>query len=95
MVGSIIATFTSWRVIFGVQGGMACLGMALAFFFVPRTSELSNIQEQEKPKKLTRQEIIQTFNPIHVFRLWKYPSILLTVSFLLRAPPSLFSSFLF
>ena len=82
MVGSIIATFTSWRVIFGVQGGMTFIGMALAFFFVPRTSELSGVQAQEKkkPPKLTREEMIRAFNPINVFRLWKYPSILLTVS---------------
>lgn len=81
MVGSIIATYTSWRAIFGVQGGMAFIGMALAFFFVPRASQLSNLQAQEKPTKPTKQDIIYAFNPINVFRLWKYPGILLAVGF--------------
>jgi predicted MFS family arabinose efflux permease len=79
MVGSIIATFTSWRAIFGVQGGMTFLGMALAFLFVPRNSELSHLREQEKSKTLTREDILHAFNPVNVFRLWKFPSILLAV----------------
>lgn len=79
MVGSIIATFTSWRAIFGVQGGMTFLGMALAFLFVPRNSDLSHLREQEKSRKTTRGDVLHAFNPTNVFRLWKFPGILLAV----------------
>ena len=79
MIGSIIATFSSWRVIFGVQGGMAFIGMALAFFFVPTSAQLSNITTPETLEKMSPKEILRAFNPIHVFQLWKYPSILLSV----------------
>lgn len=80
MIASIIATFTTWRVIFGVQGGMALIGLVLAFFLVPKKSELSNLQYDEKPKHRSKEAILAAFNPIHVFRLFKFPSILLAVS---------------
>lgn len=80
MIASIIATYTTWRVIFGVQGGMALIGLIMAFFFVPKKSELSNLQYQEKPRSHSKEDILAAFNPSHVFRLFKFPSILLAVS---------------
>lgn len=52
----------------------------MAFFFVPKRSELSNMQHQEKKTSWSLQEILATFNPSHVFRLFKFPGILLAVS---------------
>lgn len=82
MCGGVISTYTSWRAIFGVQGGMTFIGMVLAFFFVPRSSQLSNLREQEKPKRPTGMDLVRVFNPSHVFRQYKYPAILLSVGVL-------------
>lgn len=77
MLGSIIATYTSWRVIFGVQGAISLYGLILAFFFLPKASQLSNLSAHKQSKIRTKEEILQAFNPMAVFRQYKYPSIAL------------------
>ncbi|KAJ4328592.1 hypothetical protein N0V84_000951 [Fusarium piperis] len=77
LIGSIIATFTSWRVIYGVEAGMSCLGLVLTFFFIPRASEVGNPKTAEAIRPKTRVDMIRTFNPMHVFRQFKYPKVLL------------------
>jgi predicted MFS family arabinose efflux permease len=77
MFSGIIVTFTSWRVILGVQGGMTLIGLVLAFFFVPRVSQLATAKPKPKPR--TKKEMLEAFNPMAVIRQWRYPSILLAV----------------
>jgi predicted MFS family arabinose efflux permease len=77
MFSGIIVTFTSWRVILGVQGGMTLIGLVLAFFFVPRVSQLATAKP--KPKPQTKKEMLEAFNPMAVIRQWRYPSIILAV----------------
>lgn len=76
LVGSIIATFTSWRVIYAVEAGMSMVGLILAYFFVPRASEIGNPKTIETPPQ-TKKEIIGAFNPMVVFCQFTYPRILL------------------
>lgn len=78
MISSVIGTFTSWRVIFGVQGGMALIGAVMAFFFVPKRSQLSNVIVEKRKEKNAR-NILRAFNPSNILRLYKFPSILLAV----------------
>ncbi|KAI8682071.1 hypothetical protein NCS55_00461400 [Fusarium keratoplasticum] len=77
LIGSIIATFTSWRVIYGVEAGMSCFGLILTFFFIPRASEVGNPKTAEAIRPKTREDMIRTFNPMIVFRQFKYPKVLL------------------
>ncbi|KAF4991460.1 hypothetical protein FDECE_14030 [Fusarium decemcellulare] len=77
LIGSIIATFTSWRVIYGVEAGMSVFGLVLAFFFIPSSSEVGNPKTAEATVPKTRRAIIQAFNPMHVFRQFAYPRVLL------------------
>ncbi|KAL2689131.1 hypothetical protein Neosp_003183 [[Neocosmospora] mangrovei] len=77
LIGSIIATFTSWRVIYGVEAGMSCFGLVLTFFFIPRASEVGNPKTAEAIRPKTRGDMIRTFNPMIVFRQFKYPKVLL------------------
>lgn len=79
MIGSIIATYTSWRVIFAVQGAMTFLGLVLSFIFVPRRSQLALPEKQSAPhrEKITLRVVARAFNPMAVFRQWRYPSIIL------------------
>ncbi|KAH6973124.1 major facilitator superfamily domain-containing protein [Ilyonectria sp. MPI-CAGE-AT-0026] len=76
LVGSVIATFTSWRVIYAVEAGMSMVGLILAYFFVPRASEIGNPKTIETPPQ-TKKEIIGVFNPMVVFCQFTYPRILL------------------
>lgn len=91
MIGSIIATYTSWRVIFAVQGAMTFLGLVMSFFFVPTRSQLSlpaqdlsssSSSSSSPPPSSPRQKpslsvVVEAFNPMAVFRQWRYPSIIL------------------
>ncbi|KAF4472185.1 MFS transporter [Fusarium albosuccineum] len=77
LIGSIIATFTSWRVIYGVEAGMSVFGLVLAFFFIPSSREVGNPKTAEATVPKTRRAIIQAFNPMHVFRQFAYPRVLL------------------
>lgn len=79
LIGSIIATFTSWRVIYGVEAGMCCFGSVLTFFFIPRASEVGNHKTAEAIRPKTQAEMIRAFNPMHVFRQFKHPKVLLAV----------------
>ncbi|KAF7561860.1 hypothetical protein G7046_g2288 [Stylonectria norvegica] len=77
LVGSIIATYTSWRVIYGVEAGMALFGLILAFFFIPKASEVENPKAVDAVHPRTSKDVIDAFNPIHVLRQFKYPRVLL------------------
>ncbi|KAF4970565.1 hypothetical protein FSARC_2430 [Fusarium sarcochroum] len=77
LLGSIIATFTSWRVIYGVEAGMSLFGLVLSFLFIPRASEVGNPKLAEATRPRTSKEIVQTFNPMHVFCQFVYPKVML------------------
>ncbi|KAH7126140.1 major facilitator superfamily domain-containing protein [Dactylonectria macrodidyma] len=77
LVGSIIATFTSWRVIYGVEAGMSLVGLILAFFFVPRAREIENPKAIEATPPKSKKEMLEAFNPMNVFCQFTYPRILL------------------
>ncbi|KAF4980539.1 hypothetical protein FZEAL_3474 [Fusarium zealandicum] len=78
LIGSIIATFASWRVIYGVEAGMCLFGLILAFFFIPRASEVEDPKVAEAIRPRTREEILQALNPMNVFCQFRYPRVLLT-----------------
>ncbi|KAF5231184.1 hypothetical protein FANTH_13504 [Fusarium anthophilum] len=77
LLGSIIATFTSWRVIYGVEAGMCLFGLILSLLFIPKASEVENPKLAETIRPRTAQEILRTFNPMHVFCQFKYPKVIL------------------
>ncbi|KAH7185207.1 acyl transferase/acyl hydrolase/lysophospholipase [Fusarium flagelliforme] len=76
LLGSVIATFTSWRVIYGVEAGMCLFGFILSFLFIPRASEVEN-PKLIQPRPRTKDEVLQTFNPMHVFCQFAYPKVIL------------------
>ncbi|KAI5455982.1 major facilitator superfamily domain-containing protein [Mariannaea sp. PMI_226] len=77
LIGSIIAAFTSWRVIFGVEAGMSMLGLILAFLFIPRSSEVENPKTAEATQPKGLRDIFEAFNPMNVFIQFSYLRILL------------------
>ncbi|KAF5986061.1 major facilitator superfamily transporter [Fusarium bulbicola] len=77
LLGSIIATFTSWRVIYGAEAGMCLFGLILSLLFIPKASEVENPKLAETIRPRTAKEILRTFNPMHVFCQFKYPKVIL------------------
>ncbi|KAM0276640.1 hypothetical protein ACHAQH_006549 [Verticillium albo-atrum] len=69
LTGGIIATYTSWRVIYGVQAGMTLIGLILAWFYVP-------LDPPREPQPKTTRHIISQFSPMPVFRVFEYINIL-------------------
>ncbi|KAI8246296.1 Efflux pump FUB11 [Colletotrichum sp. SAR 10_96] len=76
LTGGVIVAFASWRIIYGVQAGMTFIGLILAYFFVPRASELTHLKVPEKAPVHSVREVMHAFNPMSVLRAFKYPNIL-------------------
>ncbi|KAJ0337641.1 hypothetical protein COL922a_006534 [Colletotrichum nupharicola] len=76
LTGGVIVAFASWRIIYGVQAGMTFVGLILAYFFVPRASELTHLKVPEKAPVHSVREVMHAFNPMGVLRAFKYPNIL-------------------
>ncbi|KAM6525865.1 hypothetical protein FALCPG4_011398 [Fusarium falciforme] len=78
MVGGVIVSYTSWRTIYWLQFGMACLALILAVCFIPsklRVDENGNKMEEEQGWS-ERPNLTEAFNPMEVFRQMKYPTVL-------------------
>ncbi|KAI0134079.1 major facilitator superfamily domain-containing protein [Xylariales sp. AK1849] len=77
-IGGIIVTYTSWRVIFWLQTGLAAIAALGAFFILPETiyhkkmDDLVGYSGTEKGKIL-----MGMINPWRVVRLYGYPNLLL------------------
>ncbi|EEY22975.1 conserved hypothetical protein [Verticillium alfalfae VaMs.102] len=69
LTGGIIATYTSWRVIYGVQAGMTLIGLVLAWFYVPLDPP-----REAQPK--TSKHVLAQFSPMPVFRVFEHINIL-------------------
>ncbi|KAH0429408.1 major facilitator superfamily transporter [Colletotrichum camelliae] len=76
LTGGVIVAFASWRIIYGVQAGMTFVGLILAYFFVPRASELTHLKVPETAPVHNVKEVLHAFNPMGVLRAFKYPNIL-------------------
>ncbi|KAK1997018.1 major facilitator superfamily transporter [Colletotrichum falcatum] len=76
LTGGVIVNFTSWRVIYGVQAAMAFVGLIMAFFFVPKASELGRHRVADKTPVRSVSDLCRAFNPMGVFRQFKYPNVL-------------------
>ncbi|CAJ2502317.1 Uu.00g097110.m01.CDS01 [Anthostomella pinea] len=78
-IGGIIVTYTSWRVIFWLQTGLAGIAAVGSYFLLPETiyhkrmDDLVGLSGKVKGKVLLRM-----INPWRVLRLYEYPNLFLT-----------------
>ncbi|KAE8383720.1 putative MFS transporter [Aspergillus bertholletiae] len=74
LVGAVIVTYKSWRVILWLQTAMVAFGLVLSVTFIQHG--------HGKPQRPTgRRSFCRTaclFNPLHVLKWWRYPNILTT-----------------
>ncbi|TKX23961.1 MFS transporter-like protein 64 [Elsinoe australis] len=73
-IGGITVTFADWRVIFWTQCGMMGFGALLCLLFYP--SEIETVKAE--PSLPGPFDVVRAFNVMHIFRLFKYPNVLLT-----------------
>jgi len=77
-IGGIIVTFTSWRVIFWLQSGLAGLAFILAFIFLPETIYHKRIDDLEGHSgKQKFKALWGMINPVRVLRLYIYPNLIM------------------
>ncbi|KAI4598760.1 hypothetical protein KJ359_002652 [Pestalotiopsis sp. 9143b] len=77
-LGGIIVTYTTWRVIFWLQTGLAAIAVVGTFFLLPETifhkkiDDLVGFSGKEKARTLA-----SMVNPWRVIRLYEYPNLFL------------------
>jgi MFS family permease len=79
LVGGIIVSFTTWRVIFWVQTGMVGMGLLLSFFFVPSIAQPHQAIEKPSLKLWGKSQV----EMLKVFTLLIYPNVFFAVCVLL------------
>ncbi len=77
-IGGIIVTYTSWRVIFWLQAGLA--GLAAVFTFTPFLPETIHHRKADDLEGYSRRQkvtmIAEMVNPVRVLRLFVYPNLI-------------------
>lgn len=61
---------------------MSLFGLGLAFFFIPKASEIAKpktLDDVDEAPPRTLRDILRVFNPLIVFRQFMYPRVLLAV----------------
>ncbi|KAK8109859.1 hypothetical protein PG999_007996 [Apiospora kogelbergensis] len=78
-IGGIIVTYTSWRVIFWLQTGLAAIAAVGSFFLLPETIYHKRIDDIAGHSGLQKAKVLgNMINPWRVIRLYEYPNLLLT-----------------
>jgi len=78
LVGGLIVTYRSWRVIFWLQSALAGCGLVLVYLVLPetiphkRSDELAGLSRTKKIRK-----IWAWTNPVRVLGLYRYPNLLI------------------
>ncbi|KFY06032.1 hypothetical protein V492_08177, partial [Pseudogymnoascus sp. VKM F-4246] len=77
-IGGIIVTYTSWRVIFYLQTGLAAVGTVLSYFLLPETIHQTKTHLLKGlPLRKQASVLAQLTNPWRVIALFKYPPLTL------------------
>ncbi|KAG9555725.1 MFS general substrate transporter, partial [Aureobasidium melanogenum] len=71
LVGGIIVTFASWRIIFWVQTGMVGLGLMLSLFFVPSIAQPHQATDRPSFKLWGKSQV----EMLKIFTLLIYPNV--------------------
>ncbi|KAI1142495.1 MFS general substrate transporter [Hypoxylon sp. FL0543] len=78
-IGGIIVTYTSWRVIFWLQTGLAGVAAVGSYFLLPETIYHKRIDDLVGHSGAAKVKVILgLINPWRVIRLWEYPNLFLT-----------------
>ncbi|KAI1416192.1 MFS general substrate transporter [Hypoxylon sp. FL1857] len=78
-IGGIIVTYTSWRVIFWLQTGLAGVAAVGSYFLLPETIYHKRIDDLVGYSGTAKVKVmLGLINPWRVIRLYEYPNLFLT-----------------
>ncbi|KAL3299805.1 major facilitator superfamily transporter [Colletotrichum asianum] len=77
MIGGVLVSYTTWRIICVIQAGMAFSGLALGYLFIPNTVGCDNQQAKGRSSDDYVMGVLRKFSPLDVFRLFKNPNIIM------------------
>jgi MFS family permease len=87
LIGGVIVTYKSWRVIFWLQSAVSALATVMVFFLLPETAyEIMSLKGLDK--KTYAKTLWQKSNPMTVVRLYRYPPLLIVASIPPHPAPS-------
>lgn len=75
VIGGVIVTYTSWRVIFWVLAGLGAFTSLLVFFFLDETIRISQVSQIKK--ETGARFVFVKYNPFKVVRAFKYTNLIL------------------
>ncbi|KAH0422972.1 major facilitator superfamily transporter [Colletotrichum camelliae] len=81
MIGGVIVSYTTWRIIYVVQAGMAFSGLMLGYLFIPNTAGVKNQEAKCGSSDNYIIGALRKFSPLDVFRLFKNPNIIMAPRF--------------
>ncbi|KAF5502568.1 Efflux pump FUB11 [Colletotrichum aenigma] len=77
MIGGVIVSYTTWRIIYVVQAGMAFSGLALGYLFISNTVGWDNQQAKGGSSDNYVMGALRMLSPLDVFRLFRNPNIIM------------------
>ncbi|KAH8820893.1 major facilitator superfamily domain-containing protein [Xylogone sp. PMI_703] len=76
-LGGIIVTYTSWRVIFYVQTGLAGVALIGSYFLLPETIHHKKADDLVGLSRKRKAKVLWTMcNPLRVIKLFRYPNLI-------------------
>jgi len=82
IIGGIVDTYMSWRVIFWIQTGLGALAVILVFFGLPETVHRERSTEARGFGPLQKARILcRWVNPLRVVVMFIYPNFLFVVRY--------------
>lgn len=76
VIGGIIVTYTSWRVIFAVLAAMGLFTFGLSFYFLEETIRYPKCSEKGIVNKI--RSVIAEMNPLRVLKAFRYLNLILS-----------------
>ena len=74
-------TYTSWRMMFWLQSGLAFIALVLIIWFLPETIPVKkSTQLVGLPRTRLTLKVLSWINPVPILKLQRYPNLSLTVS---------------
>lgn len=81
VIGGIVVTYTTWRVIFWIQVGLGSTALIMAIFFLPETSRITELAKKKRELRFENKSDKIYFIPYNPTRvvvyIFKYPNLLL------------------
>lgn len=77
VLGGVIVTYASWRIIFFVMAGIGVFNFIGVYFIIPETCRETKMQQIKRETNSTKRFIWVSFNPLRLLHSFVYPNLIL------------------